>query len=212
MLIRTFELGPLMTNGYLLSEGGRALFVDPGGEPDEVLAVLKAEGLVLERVLVTHLHFDHIYGVAALSAATGASVCASADDAYLLETEVGRGGAMGFPRVDDFAFEPLTEGETEFIGQRCNVLATPGHTRGSLTFHFPEAGAAFVGDLIFSRAVGRTDFPGGSMPTLVRSVERRIFTLPPETVLYSGHGPATTVGDEMVHNPFFQPDGPGMRY
>jgi glyoxylase-like metal-dependent hydrolase (beta-lactamase superfamily II) len=111
---------------------------------------------------------------------------------------------MGLPRIDDFSYEPIMPGETEFVGLPCTVMATPGHTRGSLSFYFPDAGAVFVGDLIFKRSIGRTDFPGGSMETLIASVRENIFTLPPETVIYSGHGPETTVGDEKNHNPFFQ--------
>jgi hydroxyacylglutathione hydrolase len=83
------------------------------------------------------------------------------------------------------------------------VLSTPGHTPGSLSFHFPESKIVFVGDLLFYRSIGRTDFQGGSMETLLRSVREQIFTLPGETVVYPGHGPETSVGDEKVHNPFF---------
>ncbi len=202
--VTTFALGPLETNCHLLDVGDKALAVDPGGDPAEVLDYLDAQGLALERILVTHLHFDHIYGAAALSAATGAAVLIPPGDEHLLQSELGRGGFMGFPQVDDFAYEHLTPGTYEFIGLECRVLDTPGHTPGSLSFYFPAASCAFVGDLIFYRSIGRTDFPGGSLDALLHSVRTRIFTLPPQTALYAGHMLATTVHDEMLHNPYFR--------
>lgn len=203
MNVDHLPLGPLGTNCFICSVDDEALVVDPGGEPSEVLALLRTRGLSLKHILVTHLHFDHIYGCAALARATGAPILASSEDAFLLETEIGGGGMMGLPRVEPFDFTPLAPGKREFLGQECRVLATPGHTPGSLTFYFPQHGRAFVGDLIFRRSVGRTDFPGGSTETLTDSIEREIFTLPPETLLHNGHGPDTNVGDERNHNPFF---------
>ena len=203
MDVTTFALGPLQTNGYLLEQGGRALFIDPGGDPAPVLEALAARRAALEAVVLTHLHFDHAYGAAALAAATGAPVLANPADDYLLGSWLGRGGEMGVPRVPDYAYAPLAEGEAEFLGLACRVLATPGHSPGSLTLFFPEAGAAFVGDLIFQRSIGRVDFPGGSEEALFASVRKKIFTLPGDTRLYPGHGPATTVAAEAAHNPFF---------
>lgn len=202
--VTTFALGPLETNCHLLDTGDKAVAVDPGGDPAEVIEFLTAQGLTLERILVTHLHFDHIYGAAALSEATGATVLIPPGDEHLLQNELGRGGFMGFPMVDDFAFEHLSPGTYEFIGLECHVLATPGHTPGSLSYYFPAAKCAFVGDLIFYRSIGRTDFPGGSLDALLDSVRTRIFTLPPETTLHAGHMIETTVHDEMLHNPYFR--------
>jgi glyoxylase-like metal-dependent hydrolase (beta-lactamase superfamily II) len=201
--IRVFPLGMLQTNCYLLARDGRAVAVDPGGDPGPLLEFLKDRNLVLERILNTHLHFDHIAGNAALSRATGASILAPEADRFLLETELGRGGVMGLPLVEDFIFADLPLGETMFLDLPCLILPTPGHTPGSVTLHFPGLAAAFVGDLIFQRSVGRTDFPGGDMKILQESIQARIFTLPPDTALYPGHGPATTAGDEKTHNPFF---------
>ena len=110
---------------------------------------------------------------------------------------------MGFPRTPSFSFTPLQEGELTLLGVTCRVLATPGHSPGSLSFYFQDLGAVFVGDLLFYRSVGRTDFPGSSEQELIRSVRSKIFTLPKETVVYPGHGPETTVGQEKLNNPFF---------
>jgi glyoxylase-like metal-dependent hydrolase (beta-lactamase superfamily II) len=203
MNVTTLVLGPLGTNTYLCSRNGEAVVVDPGGEPSEVLERLRADDLKLTHILITHLHFDHIYGCRALAEATGAPVLAPKNDASLLDTEVGQGGVMGLPTVEPFDFQPLEPGVHRFIDLECRVLPTPGHTPGSVTYYFPEAGRAFVGDLIFWRSVGRTDFPGGSSETLAESVRTQIFTLPDETVLHPGHMQETTVGEEKNHNPFF---------
>ena len=204
MEITTFPLGPLEANGYLLEKGREAVFMDPGGDPAAVVRTLKEKHLRLTHILVTHLHFDHIYGVKELAQATLAPILANPKDEFLLDTEIGRGGFMGLPVAAPFTFEPIEPGETSFLDTPCTVLATPGHSPGSLSFYFPKAGAVFVGDLLFYRSIGRTDFPGGDMDALMRSVREKIFALPPETVVYSGHGPSTTVSDEAGHNPFFQ--------
>jgi len=206
MRITSYSLGPLETNCHVLDHQGRALAVDPGGDPAEVLDFLRAEKLTLEHILLTHLHFDHIYGCAALGKATGAAILAPAGDAPLMDTELGRGGVYGFPVVEPFESSPAPLGPATFIGLACQCLATPGHTPGSICYYFPDAGAAFVGDLIFYRSVGRTDFPGGSSAQLKASVLDNIFTLPGETMLYNGHGLETTVDSERTHNPFFLHD------
>jgi len=201
--VRTFPIGPLEVNCYLVSNRAEAVVVDPGGDPAPILRILKSDGLKLTHIIDTHLHFDHIYGNSALAKATGAPILAGQADAFLLETEIGKGGLMVFPRVEDFDFESLKPGETTFLDRPCKVLPTPGHSPGSLSLYFPQDHMVFSGDLIFYRSIGRTDFPGGDYEQLLESVRREIFTLPGETVIYSGHGPKTTVGDEKMHNPFF---------
>ena len=203
MDIVSFPLGPLETNCYLAAADGKAVAVDVGGDPAPVLAHLQAHGLTLTAVCLTHLHCDHLYGVAALVRETGCKALAGAEDAMLMEMDLGRGGLMGLPLVDPFAWEPVAPGETTLLGQPCRVLATPGHSPGSRSFYFPEAGVVFVGDLLFYRSIGRTDFAGGDFDVLIKAVATQIFTLPDKTLVYPGHGPATTVGDEKRHNPFF---------
>jgi glyoxylase-like metal-dependent hydrolase (beta-lactamase superfamily II) len=201
--VEIYPLGPLQTNSYLAWHGQAAVAVDCGGDPGPMLARIKSQGLALSHVILTHLHCDHIYGVAQLAKTTGAIVLAAKEDKPLLQTEVGSGGFMGLPLVAPFDSLDLPPGETTFLGLACRVLATPGHTPGSRSLYFPEAGSLFSGDLLFRRSIGRTDFPLGDHEALLRSVREQIFTLPPETVVYSGHGPETTVGEEREHNPFF---------
>lgn len=201
--IKQFSLGMLETNCYLLINNNMGLAIDPGGDPAVVLKFLRDRNLRLDIILNTHLHFDHIQGNAALAAGTGAEIHAPAEDEFLLSTEVGGGGFMGFPTTPAFDFKPLSAGETRFLDSSCHILSTPGHTPGSLSFYFPEIEAVFVGDLIFFRSVGRTDFPGGDAEILKKSAREKIFSLPDKTVIYSGHGPETTVGDEKLYNPFF---------
>ncbi|MBC15454.1 MAG: MBL fold metallo-hydrolase [Desulfovibrio sp.] len=203
MEIKVFPLGPLQTNCYVLAGDKEAVAIDPGGDPTPVLDYLKSNGLTLTHVLNTHLHFDHTAGNRRLSDETGAPVICSKKDLYLLESELGQGGTFGLPPIEEYNTTLIEPGEHEFAGFKCTVFHTPGHSSGSLTFYFPEAEAAFVGDLIFYRSIGRTDFPGGDLDILKKAVKDNIFTLPDNTTLYPGHGPETTSDDEKNHNPFF---------
>ena len=201
--IEIFALGSLETNCYLVHNGSVAVVIDPGGDPGKVVDFIKENGLYLEKVLNTHLHFDHIQGNAELAEVFSVQILASTKDAFLLDTEVGAGGFMGFPLTPAFEYHDLAAGEYIFAGDKCFVLATPGHTPGSLSFYFPGAKAVFSGDLIFYRSIGRTDFPGGDQDELIQSAKEKIFTLPEHTEIYPGHGPKTQVREETLHNPFF---------
>lgn len=207
MEVRAFALGPLQTNCFVLSEGKECIVVDPGGDPTPLLEFTEAEGLQVTHILNTHLHCDHIYGNKALADAAKAPVLISKDDESLLQTEIGGGGFMGLPKVDVFPYEYIAEGETTFLGKQCRVLSTPGHSPGSLSFYFPEAGVVFVGDLLFNRSIGRTDFSGGDFNVLKDSVIEKIFSLPDETQVFPGHGPQTNVKEEKLNNPFFSDFG-----
>ncbi|WP_031385384.1 MBL fold metallo-hydrolase [Desulfonatronum thiodismutans] len=202
--VHTFPLGPLQTNCYLVINGNEALVVDPGGAPDAVLNFAASKNLQIRLILNTHLHFDHLYGNQALHLATKAPIRVPEKDIPLLASGIGGGNYMGMPKVETFAYEPINEGELSLIGLECKVLATPGHSPGSLSFYFPELGAVFVGDVLFAGSIGRTDFFGGDLETLLGAVRSRLFTLPPETAVYPGHGPATSIQEEQRTNPFFE--------
>ena len=202
-----FQLGPMQTNCYLVTNGSEGIVIDPGGDPDSLLNYVKRNGIELTLILDTHFHLDHILGNRALQQATGLSILANPEDGFLLQDQIGGGGGLGFPKVEPFDYEGLTPGERKWLGETCRILSTPGHSPGSLSFHFPESGKLFSGDLLFAGSVGRTDLPGGSMEQLLSTVKENVFVLPESTVIYPGHGPETTVGQEMKTNPFFQGGG-----
>ncbi|WP_208596261.1 MBL fold metallo-hydrolase [Desulfovermiculus halophilus] len=202
--VHAFPLGPLQTNCFVAVNGSKALAIDPGGDPTDVVGFLSSRGLSLEAIVNTHFHFDHILGNTALQEATKAPIYGPKDDDFLLKAQEGGGGMMGFPKVPSFEYQPLEPGEHEFVGDRCVVMHTPGHTPGSMSLYFADSKVLFVGDLIFQGSIGRTDFPGGSLETLLQGVREKVFTLPGETVIYPGHGPQTTVESEKQYNPFFR--------
>lgn len=200
--VADFPIGPLETNCYVIHTKTEAVAVDPGGPPAPVTAYLKERGLSLTHILLTHLHFDHTVGVAELVQSTGAAVLASDRDRYMLDSDLGKGGVWGLPLNAPFAFTDTVPGEIALLGSVCKVLGTPGHSPGSLSFYFPVPGAVFCGDVLFYRSVGRTDFPGGSQTGLMESIRKELFSLPDETVVYSGHGLSTRIGDERKNNPY----------
>lgn len=199
--ISDFAIGPLETNCFVVDNGKEAIAVDPGGNPEKVLAYLKQKNLGLTHILLTHLHFDHTFGAAELARATGAVILASDEDRFMLDSEHGRGGIWGLPLVEPYEFVPVAEGEMTLLGEKCQVFATPGHTPGGLSFYFPSVGALFSGDALFYRSVGRSDFPRGDHETLVRSIREKLFTLPEDTKVYPGHGLLSSIGDERRNNP-----------
>ena len=200
--VTDFPLGPLETNCYLIHTQTEAAAVDPGGPPSPVLDYCRERGLTLTHILLTHLHFDHTAGVAALASASGAAVLGSGHDRYMLDNELGRGGVWGMPLNEPFTFNDIEPGELPLLGTVCTVLPTPGHSPGSLSFYFPALKAVFCGDALFYRSVGRSDFPGGSQEALLSSIRRELFSLPDETTVYSGHGLSTSIGDEKKNNPY----------
>lgn len=203
MSVFVFPLGPLSTNSHLLaSSDGKAVAIDVGGDPEPMLAHIREHGLVLTDILLTHLHFDHTYGVAALAKATGATVRIPPHDRCLLQDESGRGGMWGFPLVPEYDGQDLEKGDHVFAGMRCTVLDTPGHTPGGVSLHFPDEGCVFSGDALFRRSIGRTDFPGGDHELLLRSLRMLLESLPGDLTVYPGHGPTTTIGEEKLSNPF----------
>ncbi|MDR0338991.1 MAG: MBL fold metallo-hydrolase [Desulfovibrio sp.] len=202
MRIIAIPLGPLDTNCYVAHSDEEAVVIDPGGSPEKVTAYLDKHRLTLTRILLSHLHFDHTYGVAALAGATGAPVLASPKDGFLLEGEGGKGGMWGLPLVEAYTYDPLTPGRYDFLGLPWDVLATPGHTPGGLSFFLPAARSLFSGDALFRRSIGRTDFPGSDHEQLIASIKNVLFALPDDTVVYPGHGDATSIGDEKRNNPY----------
>ncbi|QGY40096.1 MBL fold metallo-hydrolase [Pseudodesulfovibrio cashew] len=203
LTVETFVLGPDETNCYLLSRNGKGVVVDVGLDPARLIERISECGLELEGVYLTHFHLDHMGGVKELLASHPAPVFSSGGDEFLKEISLEAGGIREFVAYVDFPYESIGPGRRTALGQTMVVLDTPGHTPGSLSYFFPAAGCVFVGDLLFMIAVGRTDLPRGSGPELLGSIRSRIFILPDETRIYSGHGPMTTVTHEKRNNPHF---------
>jgi len=203
MNVLCVPVGPLQANCYLVSDDERVTCaVDPGGEPERLVRVLRAEGLTLTTILVTHGHFDHVEGVKGLADATGAPVyCSEATRPVLAGNSGCPASGYPVPCVQDEAVFGVEEGaELEVGGMTIKVIDTPGHTPGDLTFEIE--GDLFCGDLLFFRSVGRTDFPGGDMGQLLESVAKLARRYPAETRVYPGHMQPTTLGAELRLNPF----------
>ena len=203
--VYVMEVGPLAENTYIVEHAATrtGVVVDPGDEGEEIASRLAERGITLDKILLTHGHFDHVGAVRFLRDRTGAKIHVHPDEVGRMRTAARQGGMFGLHVQDPPAPDVLLrEGDRVPLGdQEFRVLHTPGHTPGHVTFHTGDM--AFVGDLIFAGSIGRTDLPGGSHDALIRSVREKIFTLPDRTVLFPGHGPATTVGEERRSNPFF---------
>lgn len=205
MLIKPLAVGLIETNCYIIGDEGtrQGAVIDPGGDAPDILQAVRDMRLNIAYVINTHAHFDHILADAEIIAATGAKLALHRLDAPLLAQ--GGGAAMfGLPGPDGLTPDLfLDEGDMVTLGDlRLQVLHTPGHTPGGICLYAPAAHAIFSGDLLFYQGIGRTDLDGGDYQAILRSLER-VLTLPDETVVYPGHGPQTTIGDEKENNPFF---------
>lgn len=208
MKLFVFPSGPIQTNAYLLTDSarGEAVLIDAPGEVwQQVGPALEAEGCRLTGLWITHGHWDHTQGGAEVVRQTGARVFAHQADRALIEDP----GVMKAYLARGIELEPMkvdrwiAQGEqVEALGESAEVRHVPGHCPGNVLFYFPAAQAAFVGDALFAGSVGRTDLPGGSLEVLTRSIHEQIYTLPDDTVVYPGHGPATNVLQEKQTNPF----------
>ena len=198
---------PFYKNGFVIGceTTGEGVMVDPGDEVDALLAAASRRKLSIRQILLTHAHLDHVTGVARAKRALGVPVWLHRDDLFLYEGVVQQGRMFGFevepqPPVDRF-YEP---GETVRFGDyEVRVLHTPGHCPGGVCLAIATQPATLlVGDTLFAGSIGRTDLPGGDMETLLRSIRDVLFAFPDDSVVWSGHGPATTIGEERRSNPF----------
>lgn len=205
MLIETLTVGMLATNCYIVAEGPRsqALVIDPAGEIKGIVSRLHKQELECTGVLCTHGHVDHVAGAGPLSDAVGAPVYIHRDDAGALASPrtrlVGLVGGVLATRPSQVKY--LEEGDRVAAGDiALEVMHTPGHTPGGLSFYTP--GYLFCGDLIFQGSIGRTDLKGGSLQMLLGSIRDKVWELPDDTRIMPGHGPATVLGEEKMTNPF----------
>lgn len=208
MNLHVLPAGPLQTNAYLLTapERGEAVLIDaPLGIWEIVKGILEREKCRLTELWITHGHWDHTQGGAELVRQTSAKTLAHADDKILIETPEIMDRFMAERR----SLEPIKvdrwvgQGEMiDALGTTAEVRHVPGHCPGNILFYFPALKVAIVGDAIFRLGYGRTDLPGGDFDTLERSIREQIYTLPPDTVIFPGHGPKTTVDYEKKNNPY----------
>ena len=201
LVIDTFVMGPFSSNCYVLrTERGAAdaAVIDPGDDPTPLRLELAGMGATAAGILVTHTDLDHIGGVAALADGTGAEVWAPVGEADALRTGVTRGGHRVAPH--DPAHTVSGGDEFTVAGIAFDVVDIPGHSAGHVAFH--HDGELFAGDLLFAGSVGRVDLAGGDWETLLSSVRALLDRFRPETIVYPGHGPATTLGRELTANPF----------
>jgi len=206
--IDTIVSAPFEENTYIVWQPPRtdALVIDPGLEPELILDFLRDQGLKVAAILNTHGHADHIAGNADLKAAFAEAplLIGAGDEAMLADADLNLSAPFGLPVTSPPADRVLREGDViEAAGIRLEVLEIPGHSPGHVVFVVRgQPTLVFGGDVLFRGSVGRTDFPGGSSRQLFDGIRAKLFTLPADTAVYPGHGPATKVGVEMRTNPF----------
>jgi hydroxyacylglutathione hydrolase len=206
MDVRMFTVGPVAENTYIFRREGsdRALIVDPGHEPDKLLGAVDALGVTLEGILLTHTHFDHVGAVAPVAKTTGAEVWVPEGEKFVLDDIMAFVPWPGFGPFESYDAEHTLSGgdRLELAGFEIDVLFTPGHSPGHVTFSIPSESAVFSGDVLFQGSVGRTDLPGGDWGTLLESIRGLVDGLPEETTVYPGHMGVTSLGAERAGNPF----------
>ena len=206
MDVRSFTVGPVGENCYIARRDGadRAIIVDPGEEADRLLNVVERLGVRLDAILLTHTHFDHVGAVARVARETGAEVWVPEIERGVLADINSYVPFPGFGPFESYEAEHTLRGgeRLELAGFEIDVLFTPGHSPGHVTFSIPDEAAVFSGDVLFQGSVGRTDLPGGDWATLLASIESLVESLSPETTVYPGHMGITTLGAERATNPF----------
>jgi len=206
MDVRMFTVGMIQENCFLLRRDGsdRALIVDPGEEAPKLLTAIEQLGVKLEGILLTHCHFDHVGAVAPVARATGAEVWVpEVEEKVLADID----SYVPWPEFGPFeswdAEHTVSGGERlELADLEIDVVFTPGHSPGHVSYSIPDEQVVFSGDVLFQSSVGRTDLPGGDWPTLLESIRTLLDTLPDETTVYPGHMGVTTLGTERAGNPF----------
>ena len=207
--VRMFTVGPVQENCFIVREkdSGTALIVDPGEEADRLLKAVDELGIEkVEAILVTHTHFDHVGAVAPVARATGAPVYCPELEREVLANIMDYVPLPGFGPFESYeADHTVAGGETlELAGMKLDVLFTPGHSPGHVTYAIRDQRALFSGDVLFQGSVGRVDLPGGDWPTLLSSIQSLVDEFEPETVVYPGHMGITTLERERATNPFLR--------
>jgi hydroxyacylglutathione hydrolase len=206
MDVRMFTVGPVQENSFLIRRDGgdRALLVDPGDEAPKLLGAIEALGVTLDAILLTHCHFDHIGAVAPVAKATGAPVYCPQIEVPLLQDVMAYVPWPGFGPFENHDPEHTVAGgeRLSLAGFDIDVLFTPGHSPGHVTYSFDGENALFSGDVLFQQSIGRTDLPGGDHQTLLASIATLLDRFDDATLVHPGHMGLTTLGQERATNPF----------
>ena len=209
LTVKVFTFSPVQENTYVLYNAKKeCCIIDPGcyfpEEKQELTKLIREYGLQPILLLNTHCHLDHVFGNKYVHETWGLTLHIHEKEKALLDFAPQSGEMWQLPFENyDGPLEWIREGSTISIGdEELQVLFTPGHSPGSVSFYHEAGGFVIGGDVLFSGSIGRTDLPGGDFKTLVNSIQTQFFTLPDETKVYSGHGPVTTIGFEKMNNPF----------
>lgn len=211
MKIQKFTFNPIQENMYVIYDDSKeCIIIDPGcyfqNEREDLKNFISTQNLTPVKLINTHCHLDHICGNRFTASEWGLKLEASLLDEYNFERSIEAGKLYNMPIEPSPAIEiDLKEGDQIIWGNSSlNVLFTPGHSAGSLSFYNEQHRILIAGDVLFRMSIGRTDLPGGDYDTLIHTIQSKLFTLPKETTVYSGHGDETTIGYEKHNNPFFQ--------
>jgi glyoxylase-like metal-dependent hydrolase (beta-lactamase superfamily II) len=208
MDVRMLTVGPVAENTFLFRRDGaaQAILVDPGDEPERLIALVDGLGVTVEAILLTHTHFDHVGAVAPLARHTGAPVHCPKGEAFILADIMRFTPFPGIGPYESYDADVLVSGgdRLELAGFAIDVLSTPGHSPDHVTYVVADEGAIFSGDVLFQGSIGRTDLPGGDTATLMGSIAMLLDVLPDETRVHPGHMGVTTLGRERASNPFLQ--------
>lgn len=208
-MIKRFEFNPFQENTYLVYDSGKAMIVDPGmlfpEEIEELTSFISANNLTVNHIVNTHLHLDHIFGNQAAADTFGITPKAHPADFPLGESLSAQARSFGLPESivnQPKEFAPLTDGELLHIGNlEIKIITVPGHSPGGIALYCPAEKWVITGDSLFKSSIGRTDLPGGNHRQLIESVRSKLLTLPDQTTVYPGHGPATSIAAEQ-NNPY----------
>ncbi|HWF23879.1 MAG TPA: MBL fold metallo-hydrolase [Solirubrobacteraceae bacterium] len=206
--VRMFTVGPLEENCFIVGKTGsdRAVIVDPGDDAERLLKAAEELGVTIDAILLTHTHFDHIGAVAPVAKATGAPVYCPELETLVLANIMDFVPWPGFGPFESYSADHEVRGgdELELAGVTFDVLFTPGHSPGHVTYSVRGEDALLSGDVLFAGSVGRVDLPGGDWPTLLASLDLLVSSFPAETTVYPGHMGITTLGREQATNPFLR--------
>lgn len=209
MTIKTFTFSPFMENTYVVyDETNECIIIDPGcvtdAEKAKLLQFITDNQLSVKHLINTHLHLDHAFGNLFVEQTFGVQAQAHPEDEFLLQQISAQAEAFGMryneqPELKQY----LAEGDCIAFGTTTlTAIHVPGHSPGSLCYYDPQSATLFAGDVLFQGSIGRTDLPKGNYEQLISNITEKLLTLPSETIVYCGHGPSTTIGDEKNHNPY----------